>query len=76
MREFGTEPFDALFLEDVFNPGVFAVGAITPIAVNRNDGGADAHDLFAGDEADDVGEARVGGFVAVEVPRPPPTSRL
>ena len=44
---------------------MLAVGAVTPIAVDRDDGGADLDELFAGQEADDVGEARVGGLVAV-----------
>ena len=44
---------------------MLAVGAVTPIAVDGDDGGADFDDLFAGDETDDVGEARVGGWVAV-----------
>ena len=65
LAEFGAEPFDALFLEDVLDAGVLAVGAVTPIAVDRDDGGADLDELFAGQEADDVGEARVGGLVAV-----------
>ena len=65
LAEFGAEPFDALFLEDVLDAGVLAVGAVTPVAVDGDDGGADFDELFAGDEADDVGEARVGGFVAV-----------
>ena len=65
LAEFGAEPLDALFLEDILDARVLTVGAVTPVAVDGDDGGADFDELFAGDEADDVGEARVGGLVAV-----------
>ena len=65
LGEFGLEPFDALFLEDILDAGVLAVGTIAPVAVDLDHGLADGDDLFAGEEADDVGQARVGGLVAV-----------
>ena len=44
---------------------MLAVGAVTPVAMDADDGFADGHDLVAGDVANDIRKARVGGFVAV-----------
>ena len=55
----------ALLGNDVFEARVLAIGAIAEVAMNRQHGFRHVHEFVRREKADDVGEARVRGFVAV-----------
>ena len=61
----GAEPFDAAILNRVFEPGVFAVGAVPVVPLGDEDCLADLIHLVGRDEAEHIGEAWEGFRVAV-----------
>ena len=63
--DLGTRPVRAAFGHDVFEAGVLAVGAVAEIAVNREHGLRNFDKFFRFEKADDIREARIGGFIAV-----------
>ena len=58
--DFGAEPDEAAVGDGVFEPGVFAVGAVAVVALDEHDFLGDVDDLIHRAEAEDIREARVG----------------
>ena len=63
--QFAAEPVDAAFGDDVFEPGVLAVGAVAEIAMDGHDGQDDLLQLLGSDEPHEVGQPRKGRGVPV-----------
>ena len=63
--QFSTEPVGAAFGHDIFQPGVFAIGSVPEVAVNRDRRKDHFLQLLRRDEADDVGQPREGRFIPV-----------
>ncbi len=63
--DFRAKPVGAFFLQHIFEPGMFAVRAVAKVAVHRHHRLRRRNQLFARDEADDIGQTREGMHVAV-----------
>ena len=57
---FGLEPVEPAIVDGVFQACALALGAIAEIALRGDDGGGDIEQLLGRDEADHVGQARIG----------------
>ncbi|OQB87268.1 MAG: hypothetical protein BWX86_02765 [Verrucomicrobia bacterium ADurb.Bin122] len=65
LLDFGAEPVHAALGDHVFQPGVFAVGAVAGVPVRLQDRAGDVEDALGRHEAERVGHARVGFGVAM-----------
>ena len=64
-RDLGDEPVETVRVDRVLQPRMLARPAIAEIALGRDDGFGDREQLLRPQEADDVGDPRIGRRIAV-----------